>query len=243
MSSSLLARAGAETVSIVIPAYNEEGNLDVVLDAAVEVLSGLTSRYEVVVVDDMSSDRTLEIAESHAMRDARIKVLRTPRVIGCNPALLMGLAQAGGDLMFFIPGDQQVMPDQLLPCLEAIRDVDIVCTYRLPRRDPMHRRLIGRAYNWGVRTLFKLDVRDVDSVFLIRRRVLESVIHHVESDSGFIPVELLYRARRNGFKIREIRIEHHPRVAGKSTGLSVSEAVRALVGLAKFWRSIRRGPA
>lgn len=237
-----MKRAGIESISVVIPAFNEAENLDLVLTDCMAVLQPMTEDFEIVVVDDCSTDATPEIARSWSLRDSRVKVIPNPECSGCHPSEVLGFEAAVGDAEFFIPGDRQILPDQLPRCLEALSQADLVLTFRERRADPRARILMARAYNWLVRALFGLPARDIDSSILIRRGVLEDVLPLIDRRSGFIPVELVFHAVHRSWRVTEVPIEHHPRVAGSSSGMSVPEAVRTLRRLLAFrLRLGRRG--
>ncbi|MGH2767428.1 MAG: glycosyltransferase family 2 protein [Actinomycetota bacterium] len=243
----LLRAAGAGSVSIVIPAYNEEDNLAVVLEACLEALKGLAS-YEVIVVDDASTDRTVGIAEEYAARYPSVKLIRMASDVGPHLCVLTGFREAKGDLLFFLPADRQVMPDQLPGCLDAMAEADYVCTRRVPRKDPVHRRAMAWLYNGMLRVVFRLPIHDVDSCVLLRRSVVEQVGRELVSGSTFILAELLIRARAAGFRVTEVPIEHHPRVAGRPSAITPREVARTVTDFAAslpslfgVYRSVRRG--
>lgn len=233
-TSSLLPAAALRSISLVIPAHNEEGNVAVVLDACMEVFDRLGGTAEVVLVDNASTDRTADIARRYAEQDPRVRVLENRRNMGAAPSMLVGFLAATGDAAMFLPADRQIMPDQLLPCLKALAGADVVCTHRANRADPAHRRLIAGSYNWLVRRLFRLPLHDVDSSFLARRAIIEDVAPALSENSGFIPVEFLVRASRRGARIVEIPIEHHPRVEGEQEGVDFIHTVKTLASLVRF---------
>lgn len=237
--ADLLSRAGLSDVSMVIPAHNEEDNVDFVLAAATKVLDQLGAG-EVILVDNSSTDRTAELAGEWVRRDLRVRLMSNTTNLGAAPSMLVGFLAAKGGAAMFLPADRQIMPDQLLTCLQALPDVDIVCTHRVQRSDPRHRRAMALGYNWLVRRLFHLPLHDVDSSFLVRREVLQTIAPSLTEDSGFIPVELLVRAMAEGYVLKEVPIEHHPRVAGEQEGVRAVHTVGIFVSLGRFWLRSRR---
>lgn len=232
------------SISIVMPAHNERDNLHEVVSQSVAALRRETDDYEVVIVDDASTDDTLQLAEQIAAGDPEhIRVIPSVENIGCHRAALLGLRSARSDWLFFIPADLQIRPDQLHRCMPATGDADYVVTNRAKRADPVHRRLMSRGYNAAVRLAFGLRVHDVDSSILVRRTVVEDVAPELEGDSDFIPVEMLARAVGKGYRMTEVAIDHHPRVAGQPTALTPREAARTLMKLGGSllrMRSVRR---
>jgi glycosyltransferase involved in cell wall biosynthesis len=229
------------SISIVIPAHDEEANINQVVALSKEALRRETDDYEVVVVDDASTDSTLALLQDLAGEDPEhVRVIASHDNIGCHGAALLGLRHARSELRFFIPADLQILPDQLHRCLPAMEHADFVCTNRTPRADPFHRRLMSRGYNLAVRLAFGIRVHDVDSTILVRREVIEAIADDLTADSDFIPVEMLARAISSGFRMTEVRIEHHPRAAGQPTALTAKEAMRTLVTLGRSVVRLRR---
>jgi glycosyltransferase involved in cell wall biosynthesis len=229
------ARPPITSISIVIPAFNEEANLQIVLDASVAELERITKDYEIVVVDDNSRDRTAAIADDAAAKNPNIRVIQNGVNLGCHPSELVGLLESRGDVVFFMPADRQIMPDQIHPCLEAISTSDYVCTRRVSRSDVWGHRMISSFYNWSVRHLFRLPARDVNSSVLVRRAVIDHIGKAVDARTAFISVELIVRAIEEGYTVTEVPIEHHPRVAGKATGLNPRDISVVPLNLARFW--------
>ena len=219
------------SVSIVIPAFNEEANIAKVLRASVETLERLNTDYEVIVVDDASDDRTVAIVKEYAATNNHIRLIEPGANIGANAAALLGMREARCELIFFIPADLQIMPDQLERCLPLLARADYVCTVRNHRADPWYRRVMAAAYNAAVRLAFRVRTHDVDSSVLIRRSVIVAIAPELTSSSDFLPVEMLVRARSHGFRIAQVGIEHHPRIAGVPTAIRPREVVRTLVDM------------
>ncbi len=233
----LLTAAGARSVSIVMPAQNEQQNITTALDLSVELLQQCCSDfYEVIVVDDASTDTTLQLVRDYAAKNPSVKFIALDKDVGPHLAVLTGFRQAKGDLLFFIPSDLQILPDQLLPCLPAMANADYVCTNRVVRADPFHRIVMARLYNAMLRRMFNLPMHDVDSSILVRKRVVDEIGHQITTKSTFILAELLIRARAAGLRIVEVTIEHHPRPAGKPAAITPKETFKTLVEAVGFLR-------
>ena len=233
--TDLMSRANAESVSIVIPAYDDAENIGIVIEASLAMLAHLTNDYEIVVVDDVSTDTTRAVIEQYAARDSHVRAFANEENMGCHATELKGFSLATKDLLFFIPSDRQIMPDQLPACLEAMANADYVCTNRVQRADPWYRKIVSKCYNASVRILFKLPIHDVNSSVLVRRMVIERIGTKINARSSFISVELVIRALSEGFRIAEAPIEHHPRVAGKARGLRPKDIIKIAFNLATLW--------
>lgn len=228
------------SISVVLPAYNEEANLPRIVPAVIEVVARLTEDYEVIVVDDGSRDRTAEVSASLAQTYPGVKPVRHEVNRGYGGALATGFATASKDLIFFTDSDNQFDVGELEKLMALINVADMVIGYRAPRRDPLYRRLNANGWNMLVNLLFGYTARDVDCAFkLFWRRVLDTV--QVESRGATFSAELLVRARRAGFTIREVPVKHLPRVAGHQTGARLHVIFRAFRELVAFRRRLNEG--
>lgn len=225
-------------LSIVIPSFNEVGNIESVIRDSIDVLCGLTDHYDIVVVDDQSQDGSYDLLIRLAQEIPELQVVRNPQNIGCHPSTLIGWPLAKGEYRFFIPGDRQILPSELPKFLAKTQEgCDVVYSWRTQRADPLHRLLISGSYNVLIRLLFGIRVHDVDSSVLLSRRAVEQVLPQVRSDSAFISVEILLESSRQGLKIGETVIEHHPRVYGKGIPMTLQGLGNVPMNLLKtlFW--------
>lgn len=229
-------------ISLVFPMFDEEENVGTLLESALALAPSLASEFEVIVVDDGSRDGSAAVVEAIRRRDRRVRLLRHPENRGYGAALRSGLRAARGELVFFSDADLQFDLREIEHLLAHIEDFDIVAGHRAPRRDPPGRRFL--AWGWGVlvRGLFGLRVRDIDCAFKVfRRPVLDAI--DIASIGAFVNTEILVRARRAGFRIREVPVSHHPRVAGRAKGASPRVVWRAVVELSTLYRELTRPPA
>ncbi len=219
-------------MSIVIPAYNEEKNIERVVSGAVKTLNALYHNYEVLIVDDCSKDKTGEIIENLSRQDPHIRYIHHPLNLGTGMALKTCYTNAQGDLIVFIPGDGQVPADQIHKLLPHITAADIVVGHRIKRADPIYRKINASLYSMLIRLLFGLKIKDIDSVKLFRRTVFEKI--SIDSTSSFIEAEILIKAHRNNLRIVEFPINHYPRIGGRQTGASLKVIINALWEVVKF---------
>jgi glycosyltransferase involved in cell wall biosynthesis len=229
------------SISLVFPMFDEEANVGPLLDSALAIGPRLADDFELIVVDDGSRDGSAAVVQSVRRRDPRVRLLRHPRNRGYGAALRSGLRAARGELVFFSDADLQFDLREIEQLLAHVDEFDIVAGARTPRRDPWLRRVL--AWGWGVlvRGLFGLRVRDIDCAFKVfRRPVLDAL--PIASIGAFVNTELLVRARRSGFRIREVPVTHHPRVAGRAKGASPRVVARALLELLILYRDLQRPP-
>lgn len=203
-------------VSIFFPAFNEEGNIEQSVRSAVEVLSKLCSDYEILVVNDASTDRTGEIADSLARQNSKIRVIHHPENRKLGGAMRTGFREAKKEFVFYVDADNPVDLRDLGRALELMDGSEVVIGYRLNRDETLKRAIYSRVYNLLIRFLFGLKVKDVNFSFkLFRHRVLETI--PLRTASSFLDAELLIASKRAGFTIKEIGIRYYARTTGKST--------------------------
>ena len=231
----------APRLSLVFPAFNEAENLPTLLESALKIGEQLGVKFEIVIVDDGSLDRSAEVLESWSNREPRISSVHHPTNRGYGAALRAGLRQARGDLVFFSDADLQFDLSEIAKLLAHADDVEVVVGYRAPRRDPWLRRVI--AWVWGalVCRLFELPVRDIDCAFKVfRREVLDAI--PIESIGAFVNTEILARARAAGFRIKQVPVSHHPRRAGTQSGAHPRVILRALIELSALYNDLNPPP-
>jgi glycosyltransferase involved in cell wall biosynthesis len=226
-------------LSLVFPVFDEEENLETLLETALATGARLASDLEIVIVDDGSRDRSAEIIDRWQRSDVRIRAIRHPDNRGYGAALRAGLREARGDLVFFSDADLQFDLTDLEKLLDHTDEFDIVAGYRWPRQDPWPRRWL--AWGWGrlMRLLFGLRVRDIDCAFKVfRRAAIESM--PIASLGAFVNTEILVRAEAAGCRIHEVRVTHRRRRFGQQSGARPRTILRALVEMATLYRELRR---
>ena len=222
-------------ISAFFPAFNDGGTIASMVVSADAALRALTDDYEIIVVNDGSSDYTPSILEELRPRYPRLRVIHHPANRGYGGALRTGFDAATKDLVFYTDGDAQYDPREIARLLEALAPgVDVVNGYKIGRADPFHRRVIGRLYHHLVRRAFGFRLRDVDCDFrLIRRRVFEVI--ELRSDSGTICLELVKKLQDAGFRFAEVPVHHFHRAYGRSQFFNLRRLWRTLVQLVGLW--------
>lgn len=225
-------------LSIFFPCYNEEANVERVARAAVEAASRFTEKFEIILVNDGSKDRTGEIAESLAKADARIRAVHNNPNLGYGGAVARGLRESRYSWIFFTDGDGQFDLGELGKLIDLLDRCDLAVGYRIKRADPLIRR--SNAFCWGVlvRALFGLKVRDIDCAFkLLPKSLIDKI--ELRSQGALISTELLARAKYQGLRIAEVGVNHYPRVAGQQTGANIKVILRAFAELIRLRKHIR----
>ncbi len=222
------------------PCFNEQENIRGVVERAVKALEGMGAEFEIIIVNDGSSDETGKIADEIAVSDKRIRAVHHSRNLGYGAALQTGFREAKKELVFFTDGDGQFDIGELAGFLPIIKECDIICGYRLNRQDPIIRKINGWLWTKLVCLLFWMRIRDIDCAFkLFRTEVFERI--KMSSTGALISAEILAKAMNNGYRIREVGVHHYPRKAGKQTGAKAKVILRAFKELFSLYIRIRRG--
>lgn len=227
-----------ESISVVFPAYNEEANIGKAVSEAIQILPSLTDDWEVLVVNDGSKDRTVEILKEYTKRNPNVSAIHHPSNRGYGAALKSGITSAKKDLIFFCDSDLQFDLRELIKLLEWIGDYDIVIGYREKRQDSFPRRLNAFGWNILVRLLLGLKVKDIDCAFKIfKREVFQKV--KIDAVGAMVNTDILSQAFKYGFRFKEIPVSHFPRLQGKQTGANPKVIIRAFRELIRLYKKLK----
>jgi glycosyltransferase involved in cell wall biosynthesis len=210
---------GALSVSLVVPMYNEQENIEHALACGIGALELYGGDYEIVVVDDASTDGSPEIVRRLAAENPRIRVLRHAVNRKLGGALKTGFAAATRDLVFYMDADLPFDPNVIGPAIRALEvtRADVIAGYRLDRKtEGLKRTIYSYLYNSLIGLLFGWPHRDINFSFkLLRREVLEAV--ELCSEGSLIDAELIVKAKNLGFVIQQMGLDYFPRSRGVST--------------------------
>ncbi|MDB5309691.1 MAG: glycosyltransferase family 2 protein [Gemmataceae bacterium] len=226
-------RQRGRDLSLVIPAYNEAAVVSRAVAEAEAALGQLFDRFEILVVDDGSSDDTAGVVERVLPQAPNTRLLRHPANRGYGAALRTGFAAARHDLVAFTDADCQFDLLDLGAMVTLADECPIVAGYRADRKDPWRRRFLSRGYNRLARTLLGTRVRDCDCALKVfRRDALANILP--EARGFFVNTEMLTRARQLGYEVAEVPVTHRPRLGGESK-VSLREVPRTFRVLVGFW--------
>ena len=166
----------AASLSVILPAFNEEANIQRTVESARKILPSLATEWEIIVVDDGSRDGTSAISDDLAARHANVRAIHHPSNRGYGAALKSGILVARHELIFFTDSDGQFDLHELEQLIRSSDGYDIVMGYRAKRRDPLHRLINAWGWNLLVRLVLGLRVRDIDCAFkLFQRSVFDRI--------------------------------------------------------------------
>ncbi len=223
-------------VSVIFPAHDEAANIEACVIVANAFLAELVADYEIIVVDDGSSDSTGELVRALHTRYTKVRCITHPGNLGYGAALRTGFKAATHEHLFFSDSDRQFDILDLKDLLELANDYDVVVGYRKHRMDPAIRKLATFGYNQLVRLLFGVNVKDINCAFkLFHRRVLDSIT--IESDRFFVNTEILAKVHMLGYKVAQVPVTHLQRTA-ESSKVRFDDVFRTLRELARIRGSL-----
>ena len=225
------------SLTVFFPCHNEQDNITALVDKTLGVLPAVSDDYEVIIVNDGSSDDTAKIAEQLAADNKEVKVISHQVNRGYGGALQSGFKAATKKWVFYTDGDGQFDIAELPGLLDLTDKYDIITCYRINRQDPLLRKL--NAWAWGklVCWMFKLKLKDIDCAFkLYKREIFDHISMH--SEGALIDTEILARAQRAGYSITQRGVQHYPRTAGEQSGANFMVILRAFKELLKLRREI-----
>jgi putative flippase GtrA len=235
----------SHSISVVLPAYNEEQVISRTVAAVLLALEAWRLDFEVLVVNDGSTDRTGEIVEALVETYPRVRLIAHATNEGYGASLVSGFAVATKELTFFMDSDGQFDIQDLQKFFPIIDTYDAVIGYRLDRQDSWLRKLNAWGWKHLVGLVLGVHVRDMDCAFkLLHTEFLHQ--HPLETRGAMINAELLYRLTRAGCSYKEMGVHHLPRLHGKATGARPSVILRAFRELcvsARRWRREEKGLA
>jgi glycosyltransferase involved in cell wall biosynthesis len=231
-------RSVVKSLSVILPAFNEEANIRAVVEDAYRNIPTFTSIFEIIVVNDGSKDRTGEICDRLTEEFSGVRVVHHPRNRGYGAALKSGITLARYDLIFFTDADGQFDLKEVAALLEQADAYDIVAGYRARRQDPWHRLLFAWGWNILVRLVLGIRIRDIDCAFKVfNRRVFDKV--QIQSVGAMVNTEIFAQVSRLGMTVKEMRVSHFPRRHGKPTGGNVAVIIKAFRELTRIRRKVR----
>ena len=204
-------------LSIVIPLFNEEGNIFKVTQEIIKSLEPISCRYEIVLIDDGSADKTLWEAKRVAERYTAIKVISLSNNLGQGFAIRKGLESSGGQYICFLDGDRQFDPCDILRLFKKFNEynLDFICGRRQDRKDSLFfNHLPSRVGNAFIRWIFKTTFQDIGCALKIGRRSHLLAILPFENYHRYINILLVIL--NPNIKYQEIKVSHLPRITGKT---------------------------
>ena len=195
-----MATSKIKEISVFFPCYNEQDNIPTLAGKALEVLSAIADDYQIILVNDGSSDQTRQVAQKQADNNEHVELVSHEINRGYGAALRTGFLSAQKELVFYTDGDNQFDIAELPRLLDLKDKYDIVSGYRIKRQDPFIRKLNAALYNIALFILFGLRIKDVDCAFKLYKRELFDKIE-ITSNGALVDAEILIKAKKLGYSI------------------------------------------
>lgn len=231
-----------KSLSVFLPTYNEEGSIKNVVLKTKTVLQKISNNWEIIVVNDGSTDKTRSIVENICKIDNRIKIINHDKNKGYGASFKSGLYNSKYDWIAFIDSDGQFDFSEIDKFISKQRETnaDLVIGYYKKRQVSKFKIITSKVWELSVYILFGLKVHDIDCGFkFISKKVIDK-IEKLESERGaFVSSEFLIKSIRSGFRIAEVPVTHYPRLTGAGTGRNINVIIQSFVDLFRLWRKLK----
>lgn len=229
-------------ISVFFPAFNEQDNIEKTVITAKNKLEKISKRFEILIIDDGSQDKTPAICRELRKKDKRIKIILHKKNQGYGAALVSGFCNSRYKWVVFTDADGQFNfndIDKLIKC-QKNNNSDMVIGRYMDRKVSFMRKINTFIWQKLVQITFDLKVKDIDCGFkMIRKEVLSAIMPLKSKRGAFISTEFLVKSKTKGFKISEIPVRHYPRKKGTPTGASIRVIINSFRDLLKLRRELK----
>lgn len=228
-------------LSIFFPFWNEQDNIKPVVEKAIPVAKKVAQKWEMILIDDGSSDNTSKIGQKLIARFPNLKLIKHSPNRGYGAALREGFKSAKYDLIVFTDGDGQFDFSEVTKFLAKIKNFDMVIGFREKRQDFLVRHFLMLYLKIHDFILFGFNFKDIDCGFKLFRKSAIEKIMPLKSEGAMITTEILAKAKKNKLKIAEVGVHHYPRLHGSQSGANLRVLVRALKESLSLWQELHKG--
>lgn len=229
-------------ISITIPAYNEEKTIESVIKNALSSVSKLTNKYEILLVDDGSTDETSKIIDNFKKNlGNKINIIHHKKNTGFTGAMLSCYKNAKGDLIFLGPADGQFDYRELKLFVKEIKKKDIVVSYRAINEEKLYRKFYSFSYHLISKILFGIKLKEFSTCILYTKKVRNSIVIRADPFSALFLPEFIYKSIRKGYIIGEVPIHFYQRKGGTQKATNIKMIIKTLLEMGSLWIDIKRG--
>lgn len=223
------------SLSIFFLCYNDAGTIPTMVIRAAQTAREITDDFEIIVLDDGSHDDSVQVLQEVQCAIPQLRVIEHDQPSGYGGNVRAGIAASTKEWVFYTDGDAQYDARELALLVEALQPgIDVVNGWKIKRQDPAHRIVIGLAYQYFVKFMFGLQIRDVDCDFrLMRRSIFDNV--QLESVTGTITFEMVKKIQDAGYRFAEVPVNHYYRQYGTSQFFNLARVGRTLLALVGWW--------
>ncbi len=227
-----------DSISVFFPTYNEEGNIRNTVISARKVLEEISNNWEIIIINDGSTDNSLAISEELSKEDKRIRILSHQKNRGYGASLKSGFYNSKYPWICFTDSDGQFNFSEIKNFFSKQKqeNADLVIGYYLGRKVSLFTIITSKIWEVIVFLFFGMKVKDTDCGFkLVSKKVIDSIDKLKSERGAFISSELLIKAKKKGFKIAQVGVRHYPRKKGKGTGRDIRVIMKSFIDLIKLW--------
>lgn len=215
-----------KSLTVFFPVFNEEENIPLLIDSASRIIPQLALDYELIIIDDGSTDQSLNIAQELTANKKQWLIIAHPKNLGYGEVLKTGIKAAKKEWLFFTDADLQFNLQELTDFLPYTNQYQAIIGYRVKRAEGFSRSINARLFKTYIDLLFRLHVKDIDCAFkLIKTDLLKNLT--LNSGSAFTSSEILYRLKKKKIKFKELPVSHYPRRYGEATGANLKVIIKA----------------
>ncbi len=228
-------------LSIFFPFWNEEDNIEKIVTEAIVVADKIARKWEIIIIDDGSTDETLQRAKLLAVKNKNVKIVSHAPNRGYGAALKEGFSHSQYAYIVFTDGDGQFDFSEVTKFVEKIKNYDMVIGFRKKRQDQLVRYLLMMMLKAWDYLFFRFYFKDIDCGFKMFKKESLQKILPLRSEGAMITTEILAKAKIKKLKIKEIEVAHYPRERGKQSGANIQVVVRAVLESLMLWLDIHNG--
>lgn len=215
------------SLSVFFPAYNEDKNLQMLIEQTIDFIPTVAEKFELIVINDGSLDSSLAVTTRLQKKYPQLTIINHAKNLGYGAALRSGITAAKYEWTFFTDADLQFNIKQLAQFVPFTTKNDIIIGYRKNRAEGMIRSFNSRLFKLYIDILFRLHVKDIDCAFkLMRTKLVQSI--DLESSGAFTTSELLYKLKKRGIKFKQLPVDHYKRKYGQPTGASLKVIIKGV---------------
>jgi glycosyltransferase involved in cell wall biosynthesis len=229
------------SISAFFPCLNEEKNVPIMVEALSQLLPTLAKDYEIIIVNDGSTDSTKKVAQLLTAKDKHIKLVNHAQNLGYGASIISGIKKAQYEWIFYTDGDAQFNVQQLKSFLPHTGQYDIIIGHRQNRADGQLRALNAKLFKIFIDLLFRVHVKDIDCAFkLLKSETVKSL--PLISHGAMVSAEMLYRLKKKSVPFKQLPVQHLPRQYGKPTGNNPKVIIKAITEALRLYAHMKFGP-
>ena len=213
-----------KSISLIIPVYNDVHTISLMIKKSLKVLKSIKKKFEIIIVDDCCPQKSGQIALQISKRIKKIKIFFHKKNKGYGAALKTGLKNSNNEWIFMIDGDNEYEVNEILKLIKGTKNHDLIITYRYKKKYDLYRKLVSWSYNLILRSIFKINYKDISSgLRLVNKKLIEKI--KIDTNGPFFGAELAIKSKYENLRIKEIGINTNLRKFGKGSIVNFSNII------------------